>query len=174
MKQTDIRKNLQKELEKEADEETVQISAIAEARNSAGSDQEWQDLNVSDESGVVDENDMPLGPAEARLYRGVAARFNYISPDRADIAYAVKETARSMSAPKESDMKKLRRLGKYLLGKPRLVMQFKWQDAISVITTFTDSDWAGDLKSAKSTSGGALCIGEHVTLHGYAPFCPWD
>ena len=30
------------------------------------------------------------------------------------------------------------------------------------MTAFTDSDWAGCARSAKSTSGGAVCIGEHV------------
>ena len=109
-----------------------------------------------------DEGDELLGPADARLYRAVAARLNYIAPDRADIAYAVKETARSMSAPKQSDIKKLKRLGKYLTGQPRLVMRFDWQHLPSTITTFTDSDWAGCQQSARSTSGGALCIGEHV------------
>ena len=32
----------------------------------------------------------------------------------------------------------------------------------SKITTFTDSDWAGCGLAAKSTSGGAVCLGEHV------------
>ena len=67
-----------------------------------------------------------------------------------------------MSAPKTSDLRKLRRLGKYLIGRPRLVMQFKWQDMPSTITAFTDSDWAGCAQTAKSTSGGVLCLGEHV------------
>ena len=67
-----------------------------------------------------------------------------------------------MSAPKASDMRRLRKIGKYLLGKPRLVSKFKYQDMPSTITSFTDSDWAGCTKSAKSTSGGAICLGEHV------------
>ena len=106
--------------------------------------------------------DPELGPAEARTYRGVAARLNYIAPDRADLSYAVKEAARSMSKPKESDLKKLRKIGKYLIGQPRLVIRFAWQDMPSRVTAFTDSDWAGCARSAKSTSGGALCLGEHV------------
>ena len=67
-----------------------------------------------------------------------------------------------MSSPKVSDLRRLRKIGKYLLGCPRLVSEFKHQAMPSVITTFTDSDWAGCARSAKSTSGGAVCIGEHV------------
>ena len=54
-------------------------------------------------------------------------------------------------------------IGKYLLGCPRLVSEFNYQAMVSVITTFTDSDWAGCPRSAKSTIGGAVRIGEHVT-----------
>ena len=42
------------------------------------------------------------------------------------------------------------------------VSKFKWQDMPEVFTTFTDSDWAGCLKSARSTSGGVVCLGEHT------------
>ena len=31
-----------------------------------------------------------------------------------------------------------------------------------MVTTFTDSDWAGDRSSRKSTSGGVVCLGHHV------------
>jgi len=96
------------------------------------------------------------------VYRGVAARLNYLAPDRADIGYAVKEAARDMSAPRQSSMRKLRKIGRYLIGKPRLVSKFAWQEWPSLVSAFTDSDWAGCARTAKSTSGGCICIGEHV------------
>ena len=137
------------------------IDSIQSARQSAKSDQ-WDIEQASEVAIDGDEFDEDLNAAEARLYRGVAARLNYMSPDRPDIGYAVKEAARSMSAPKASDLRRLRKIGKYLLGQPRLVSLFKWQDMPTRITTFTDSDWAGCARTAKSTSGGAVCIGEHV------------
>ena len=59
------------------------------------------------------EDDELLGPEDARLYRGVADRLNYIAPDIPDIAYAVKESARVISAPRASAMRWLRNIGKY-------------------------------------------------------------
>ena len=109
-----------------------------------------------------DEVEEPLGPAEARKYRGIAARLNYLAPDRIDIQYAVKESARAMSSPKASDWPKLHRLGRYLLGRPRLVIEFPWQNEPSMVTAYTDSDWAGCIKTARSTSGGIIMIGDHV------------
>ena len=40
-----------------------------------------------------------LSTAEASEYRGLAARGNYLSQDRADTQYAVKEIARRMATP---------------------------------------------------------------------------
>ena len=82
--------------------------------------------------------------------------------DRVDLQYLVKEAARHMSAPKTSSWKLLTKIGRYLIGRPRLVMLFKWQDPTEMVTSFTDSDWAGCQITAKSTSGGIVCIGEHV------------
>ena len=63
-----------------------------------------------------------LGPEEARKYRAITARLNYLAPDRVDIQFAVKEAARGMSSPKSSDWPKLQRIGRYFLGRPRLVV----------------------------------------------------
>ena len=59
-------------------------------------------------------------------------------------------------------MRRLRKIRKYLIGSPRLVSKFVWQDMPTKVTSFTDSDWAGCVKTARSTSGGAICMGEHV------------
>ena len=60
-----------------------------------------------------------LDPRGATLYRAVVARANYLSQDRSDIRYAVKELSRSMSAPREGDLSRLKRLGRYLVQNPR-------------------------------------------------------
>ena len=48
-----------------------------------------------------DEDEM--GRDVAKKYRGIAARLNYLSPDRMDIGFAVKEAARNMSKPLVGD-----------------------------------------------------------------------
>ena len=59
-------------------------------------------------------------------------------------------------------MKMIQKLGKYFKGRLRLVSKFKWQEMPVVLTTFTDSDWAGCLKFARWTSGGVVRLGEHT------------
>ena len=50
---------------------------------------------------------------DASQYRAVVARLNYLAADRPDIAFAVKEFARSMSAPTQGSRDRLKRLGRY-------------------------------------------------------------
>ena len=67
-----------------------------------------------------------------------------------------------MSAPRQSHMDKIKKIVRYLKGKPRLVSKFRWQRLPDTMTTYTDSDWAGCAKTARSTSGGVVCLGDHA------------
>jgi hypothetical protein len=108
-----------------------------------------------------EENNLPLHPREVTNFRAIAARANYLALDRADIQYAAKEICRGMSAPTAGHLKKLRRLARYLVSVPRVVWEFHWQGAAGGLTAFSDSDWAGCRRTAKSTSGGAILRGGH-------------
>ena len=88
----------------------VAIDSVQKAKDSAGGGS-W-DFEADVESDTADDDEL-LGPEDARLYQGVAARLSYIAPDRPEIAYAVNESARGMSAPGASAMRRLRNIGKY-------------------------------------------------------------
>ena len=94
----------------------------------------------------------------------MAARANYLAADRPDVQYAVKEVCRRMAKPAKSDWQKLVRLARYLKGAPRLVWEYRWQlggDGIPP-SGYSDSDWAGDGRTGKSTSGGVVMRGLHL------------
>ena len=84
-----------------------------------------------------------MGGAEATSYRSVTSCLNYMSPDRIDVQYATEEAARHTSKPCISHLKTKKKLGKYLAGRPRSVNHFEWQKNPSLVTGYTDSDWAG-------------------------------
>ena len=94
-------------------------------------------------------------------YRPSSARLHNLSLDRPDLQFAAKQASRFMATPRVSDWAPLKRIARYLVGYPRLVQTFRWQVAASMVTSFTDSDWAGD-RSRKSTSGGVVCLGHHM------------
>ena len=115
----------------------------------------------TNEADIDEEGDEPLTPAEATLYRACAARCNFMALDRPDIQYAAKEVSRSMAAPKASDMPKLKRLARYLLSFPRAVLKFVFQRPQEKLRVFSDTDWAGCIKTRKSTQGGVVMIGNN-------------
>lgn len=91
---------------------------------------------------------------QSSKYRAIVARCNYLSPDRPDIAYSVKELARHMASPSKGNWIQLKRLGRYSKGRPRLRRVFQWQKASETLKTFSDADWAGRRDTRKSTTGG--------------------
>ncbi len=110
----------------------------------------------------LDREDVPLEHAAASEYRARTARANFMAVDRPDVSYAVKELCRGMSAPTKRDSEALKRLARYLLVTPRVVLHFGWQHKPKLLSVYTDSDWAGCVRTRKSTSGGVVMRGSHV------------
>jgi hypothetical protein len=102
----------------------------------------------------------PLDAKGKTEFRGLAARANYLSLDRMDIQYATKEACREMAAPTEKSMAKMKRIARYLLNHPRVIICFRAGDETDdeIIDVFSDSDWAGCKKTRRSTSGGAMLV----------------
>ena len=101
----------------------------------------WELLLVE---GMTDEESkLLLEGSGTTSCRFATPRLNYMGPECADIQHATKEAARHISASRTFDMSGLRNIGQYLAGRLRLVSHFKLQTLPSVITGYTDSDWAG-------------------------------
>jgi hypothetical protein len=79
---------------------------------------------------------------EPTKYRMFVARANYLAQDRVDIQFAVKELCRKMSSPEARDWQALKRLGRYLVGEPRKVTYYDFQEVSDEVTIWTDSDFA--------------------------------
>ena len=94
-----------------------------------------------------------------------------MSQDRSDVQYCVKELSRKMARPSSSDMQKLKRLARYLVGKERHELVYRYQALDWVATdgkqvlnvkVDTDTDFAGCKETRKSTSGGVIRLGRHA------------
>ena len=97
-------------------------------------------------------------------YRGLVALLNYISQDRPDTAFASKESSKNMAAPAAEDIAQLKRAARYFLAYPRCAMVYKWQAPPTSFDVYTDSDWAGDSRTRKTTSGGNVMHGRHLPV----------
>ena len=101
------------------------------------------------------------GIDEDYKFRAIAARLNYMAADMPDVQYACKEACREMSRPTEASWEKVKKIGRYLVRRKRAVWRYPWAQTTGKWRVFTDSDWAGDPKERKSTSGGILMLGDH-------------
>ena len=107
-----------------------------------------------------------LEPAEATMFRALSACANYLSQDRPDISYPGKELCREFAFPNKNSFLKLKRLVRYSCGLPRLVYEYPWLDAPpDSLEIFVDTDSAGCVSARRSTSGGAIMLGNHCIRH---------
>ena len=116
---------------------------------------------------LVNEYCEALSGSKATGYRAIAARINYLAADRAGVAFAAKEVCRFMANLTQGHLRALRRLGRYLVGVPRVVCRFCWPQWPGRLSMYSDSDWAGCSTTGKSTSGGVAMLGSHC-LRAYS------
>ena len=67
--------------------------------------------------------------------------------------------------PTVSSLERLTRLCRYLLGVPRLVYRYAWQERPKELSIYVDTDFAGCKTTRRSTSGGVVMLGSHCVRH---------
>lgn len=100
----------------------------------------------------------PITAQQTTLFRSLVMRAQFLSQDRADIAEAVKAVTRKLKAPNEADLKDFKRLGRYLVGKPRVVNVYRPQRESQTTKVYADSDHAGCMLTRESATGYVVHI----------------
>ena len=110
----------------------------------------------------IQDGDECLDELEHRKYRRSVGSLQWICPLRPDICYAVKELSKGLAHPTREDQARLKHLLRYLKGTLHYIFVLAIKVALSSLTIEIicqcDSDWAGDLRTRKSTSGFLLSI----------------
>ena len=107
------------------------------------------------------EQGLPRVMGDDKQYRSIVASVNYMATDQPDLQYACKEACRDMSAPTEASWQKLKKIARYLVGREKVVWRYPWKVGHGRWRACVDSDWAGDVETRKSTSGGLIMLGDH-------------
>ncbi len=110
---------------------------------------------------VDTDSEKSLEGAQATSYRSLTVRLSYLAQDRPDRQFSCKELAKGISSPTEGDWLKLKRLGRYLIDKPRVVLNFDFQSKVTFLDSRVDTNHAGCIQTRKSTNGDALKFGKH-------------
>ncbi|KAI3742561.1 hypothetical protein L1987_60247 [Smallanthus sonchifolius] len=98
---------------------------------------------------------------DCKLYRGMIGSLLYLTASRPDIMFVVCLCSRFQSQPKESHMIAVKRIFRYLKGKPRLGLWYSKQQSFN-FKAYTDSNYGGCNLDRKSTSGGCQFLGDRL------------
>ena len=115
-------------------------------------------VNGDKEDKVEEGEEEELQREEAKTFRGLVARQNFLSLDCPDLQFPIKQSSREMAKPTRGSFKGIKKIARYLLNRRRVVWEFAWQDEQKFAQVFSDSDWGGTSRDRKSTSGGVWML----------------
>ncbi|GJR83583.1 putative ribonuclease H-like domain-containing protein [Tanacetum coccineum] len=102
---------------------------------------------------------------DVHLCKSIIGSLMYLTASRLDIMFAVCACARFQVTPMTSHLLAVKRIFRYLKGKPTLGLWYS-RDSPFELVAYTDSDYAGATQDRKSTTGGseyvaaASCCGQ--------------
>ncbi|GKC48822.1 uncharacterized mitochondrial protein-like protein [Tanacetum coccineum] len=98
---------------------------------------------------------------DVHLYRSMIGSLMYLIISRPDIMFVVCACARFQVTPKTSHLLAVKRIFRYLKGKPTLGLWYS-RDSPFELVAYTDSDYAGATQDRKSTTGGCQFLGNRL------------
>ena len=108
------------------------------------------------------QKDKLLSLEEKEKFASCVGSAIYLSQDRPDIKFSVKELAKRIREPRECDYQNLKTLGRYLKGTQEYGHVTKIAEGVTTksvpLQAYCDSDWAGDEETRKSASGSAIYL----------------
>ncbi|GJW16135.1 ribonuclease H-like domain-containing protein [Tanacetum coccineum] len=98
---------------------------------------------------------------DVHLYRSMIGSLMYLTASRPDIMFVVCACSRFQVTPKTSHLNAVKRIFRYLKGKPKLGL---WYPRVSSfdLEAYSDSDYAGANLDRKSTTGGCQFLGRRL------------
>ncbi|GJU20787.1 putative ribonuclease H-like domain-containing protein [Tanacetum coccineum] len=100
----------------------------------------------------------PDNPVNVHLYRSMIGSLMYLTASRPDIMFAVNACSRNQVTPTTSNLEAVKKIFKYLKGQPKLGLWYPSESPF-VLEAYSDSDYAGENKDRKSTTGGCQFLG---------------
>nr|GEV12120.1 uncharacterized mitochondrial protein AtMg00810-like [Tanacetum cinerariifolium] len=103
-------------------------------------------------------NDPDGEDVDVHAYMSIIGSLMYLNSSRPDIMFAICACARFQVTPKASHLHAVKRIFRYLKGKPHLGLWYP-KDSPFNLVAYSDSDYAGVSLDRKSTTGGCQFLG---------------
>lgn len=104
---------------------------------------------------------VPLSPDDTTKYRSVVGTLQYLSLTRPDITFSVNRVCQFLSTPTTSHWAAVKRILRYLHATIDLGLCFT-KSTSSLLSAFSDADWAGNPDDRRSTGGFTIFFGGNL------------
>ncbi|GJT16093.1 putative ribonuclease H-like domain-containing protein [Tanacetum coccineum] len=105
--------------------------------------------------------DEEASDVDVHLYRSMIGSLMYLTASRPDIMFAVCACSRFQVNPKTSHLSAVKRIFRYLKGKPKLGLWYLRVSSFD-LEAYSGSDYAGPNFDRKSTTGGCQFLGRRL------------
>ena len=111
----------------------------------------------------IDGDNEELSEEQTSRFRSSVLTLLYLSNERTDIQSTVRLLCTKLKSPAALEMRQLKRLLRYVKGTEDMSTVFEMRDnkdrrgqTVKRLEVYTDSDWASDQVTRKSTSGAVI------------------
>jgi histone deacetylase 1/2 len=102
-----------------------------------------------------------LGPEDSTKYRSLVGALQYLTLTRPDISYAVNKVCQFLHAPTTVHWSAVKRILRYVQGTMSTGLKIM-KSSSTLVTAFSNVDWAGCVDDRRSTGGFALFFGPNL------------
>jgi histone deacetylase 1/2 len=103
----------------------------------------------------------PLGPEDSTKYRSIVGALQYLTLTRPDLSFSVNKVCQFLHAPTTVHWTAVKRILRYVRDTVGLGITFQ-PSSSTLLSAFSDTDWAGCLDDRRSTGGFAVFIGSNL------------
>jgi histone deacetylase 1/2 len=102
-----------------------------------------------------------LGPVDSTRYRSMVRALQYLTLTRPDISFAVNKVCQFLHAPTTTHWSAVKRIMRYIQGTLSMGLKVR-RSASTIVSAFSDADWAGCVDDRRSTGGFAVFFGSNL------------
>ena len=102
-----------------------------------------------------------LGPEDATRYRSIVGALQYLTLTRPDIASSVNKVCQFLHAPTTVHCAAVKRILRYIKQCTQVGIKIH-RSTSTLVSGFSDADWAGSADDRKSTGGFAVFLGSNL------------
>jgi histone deacetylase 1/2 len=118
-------------------------------------------LSVSEKLSLIDGE--VLGSDDSTNYRSIVGALQYITLTRPDIAFSVNKVCQFLHAPTTVHWTVVKCILRYLRDTISLGLRLS-KSSSTIVSAFSDADWAGCPDDRRSTGGFAVYVGTNLVL----------